>query len=436
MGRASSIARAALAGAILVVAVTLGVSLHTIAALLEFTPSPRSDGDVQGSAAVSLATEGSHAVGFRRWSASEVPTPLTVWYPALDGTDTGSDVDPSAGIPAVTVRYAYGISPLDGGTTVALATYPGRAVPGAAPDHSGGPYPVVVLSPGFAMGAMSYGWLAEHLASHGFLVAAVHHAESLDPQNLWRATVDRPRDVSAALDTVLRESGPDGPLAGLVDLERTAVVGHSYGGYAALAAGGARLNTAELRAACESAGRAGGALALQCGSVVPHLDEIAARAGLDAVPSRDWPSWADPRVDAVVALAGDAMMFGADGLASLMVPVLAIGGTADRDSPFEWGTGAAFEHAATSRKVQVSLQGAEHLLFAGGCAAPRIVLDLVDTTFCSDPAWDQAAAHDLVAHYTTAFLLAEGTGMREVRSLLAANDQPTTPQLTYRAEGY
>ena len=71
-----------------------------------------------------------------------------------------------------------------------------------------------------------------------------------------------------------------------------------------------------------------------------------------------------------------------------------------------------------------------------GCAAPRIVLDLVDTAFCSDPAWDQASVHDLVAHYTTAFLLADVTGIREARSLLAANDQPTTPQITYRAEGY
>ena len=436
MGRASSIARAALAGATLVLTVALGVSLHTTAALLEFTPSPRWDGDAQRSAEVSLADEGSHPVGFRRWSAAQAPTPLTVWYPALHGKDTGSHVDPSAGIPTVTVRYAYGISPLNSGTTVALATYPGRAVPGAAPDHSGGPYPVVVLSPGFAMGATTYGWLAEHLASHGFVVAAVHHAESLDPQNLWRATVDRPREVSAALDTVLRESGPGEPLAGLVDLESAAVVGHSYGGFAALAAGGARLNTAELQAACESDGRPGGALALQCDSLAPHLDELAARAGLDAVPSRDWPSWADPRVDAVVALAGDALMFGADGLASLTVPVLAIGGTADRDSPFEWGTGAAFEHAATSRKVEVSLEGAEHLLFAGGCAAPRIVLGLSETAFCSDPAWDRTSAHDLVAHYTTAFLLAELTGIGDVRSLLAANDQPTTPQLTYRAEGY
>lgn len=435
MARASSLGRAALAGVTLVVAIVVGVSLHTITALLEFTPSPGADADAEGSSAASLAAAGPHPVGFRRWSAAQAPLPLTVWYPALHGTHAGSDVDPSAGIPTVTVRYSYGISPLTGGTTVALATYPGRAVPGAAPDRAAGPYPVVVLSPGFAIGATTYGWLAEHLASHGFVVAAIHHTESLDPQNLWRATVDRPRDVSAALDSVLRESTPDGPLAGLVDLDRAAVVGHSYGGYAALAAGGARLNTAELQAACESAGHPGGALALQCDSLAPHLDKLAARAGLGAVPSRDWPSWADPRVDAVVALAGDAAMFGAEGLATLTIPVLAIGGTADRDSPFQWGTGAAFEHAASPRKAQVSLQDAEHLLFAGGCTTPRLVLGLTDTVFCSDPAWDRAPAHDVVAHYTTAFLLTE-LGNPDTSTLLSPHDQPPSAQVTYRAEGY
>lgn len=112
MARASSIARAALASATLFLAVALGVSLHTIAALLEFAPSPRSDGDAEARAAVSLAAEGSHAVGFRRWSAAEAPMPLTVWYPARHGTDTGSDIDQSADLLTATVRYAYGISPL------------------------------------------------------------------------------------------------------------------------------------------------------------------------------------------------------------------------------------------------------------------------------------------------------------------------------------
>lgn len=48
-------------------------------------------------------------------------------------------------------RDACGTWPRNGDTTVALATYP---------DHPGGPSSVVVLSPGFAVGVTTYGWLA------------------------------------------------------------------------------------------------------------------------------------------------------------------------------------------------------------------------------------------------------------------------------------
>lgn len=430
MAKVLSAARAALAGGSLALAVLVGVALQATSALVTFTPGSPVTGDASGpAAAMALAEPGPRPVGMVRWPAATTPAPLTVWYPAQGEGDAARD--PSSG-----VQYSYGIQMFGAGATVALATYPGRAVPGATPDLAGGPYPVVVLSPGFAISATSYAWLAEHLASYGFVVAAVQHDESLDPQALWRATVDRPRDLSAALDAISTESAPGGRLAGLADLDRVAVLGHSYGGYAALAAGGARLDTAALLAACESDGGPGAALALQCDGLVPHLDELAARAGLDAVPSAEWPSWADPRVDAVVALAGDAVMFGPDGLASLRVPVLAIGGTADVDSPFAWGTGAAFEQAAAARKVEVSLIGAEHLLFAGGCDAPRVVLRVVDSDFCSDVAWEPGPAHDVVAHYATAFLLAEVAGEAEARIRLAPGEQGDLPRVVYRAVGY
>lgn len=56
------------------------------------------------------------------------------------------------------------------------------------------PYPLIVLSPGFAMGAEAYGWLAEHLASYGFVVTAPEHQEHMDPADqLWQAAVARPQ---------------------------------------------------------------------------------------------------------------------------------------------------------------------------------------------------------------------------------------------------
>lgn len=341
----------------------LGVSLHAASALLAFTAvADVVDAGPRTASEAGYATPGRFRVGLRRWTAAEAPLPLTLWYPARTTPDAPSSL-----------RYAYGVAMLDAGTTLALAITPGRAVPGATADSSGGPYPVVVLSPGFAIGAGSYAWLAEHLASHGLIVAAPQHAESLDPRTLWRATVDRPRDVSNVLDLLAHASAPGGRIAGLADLDRVAVVGHSYGGYTALAAAGARLDTPALLSACQADGGPGQVLAFQCDALLPHLDELAARAGLDAVPPGRWPSWADPRVDASAALAGDAVMFGPPGLAHLRVPLLAIGGTADGDSPFAWGTAPAFEHSTARRKAELSLAGAGHFVFAGGCDAPRAV---------------------------------------------------------------
>ncbi len=422
-----------LMGATLALVAVTGLVLHATSALLAFAPAGRGvQGDVTASGPdhLPLASPGPRQVGLSHWPAAEAPLPLTVWYPAL----------PEEASPA-TLRYAYGITMLNAGSTLALATYPGRAVPGASPDLAGGPYPMVVLSSGFAIGPGAYAWLAEHVASYGFVVAAPHHDESLDPQTLWRATADRPQDISAVLDEIDAASVPGGRLAGLVapgpaEPDRVAVVGHSYGGYAALASAGARLDTAALLAACKSDGAPDGALAFQCDALLPYLDALAARAGLTAVPSGQWPSWADPRVGAAVAVASDAVMFGPDGLANVQVPLLAIGGTADADAPFTWGTEAAYEHSSGPRKAEVALLGAEHLVFTGGCDAPRVVLALVRTAFCADPAWEPGAARDVVAHYVAAFLLAELAHEPDADVHLDPDAQASMPALGYRAEGY
>lgn len=52
----------------------------------------------------------------------------------------------------------------------------------------------------------------------------------------------------------------------------------------------------------------------------------------------------------MVSLAGDAHLFDEAGLGELRVPVLAIGGTADTDTPYGWGTGPTYRLAASVRR--------------------------------------------------------------------------------------
>ncbi len=426
MSRSTATARRVLGAAAVGAAVLVGLTLQAATVLLALPDPPAGVQEptaAQQGEGLGYASSGTHHIGVRRFTSAEAPRPTTIWYPAApDGEDTA------------VLRYSNGAAMLGERSSVALATFPGRARPGASPDLADGPYPVVILSPGFALSTSSYAWLAEHLASHGFVVAAPQHAETLDPNRLWRATVDRPRDVTATIDFLTDATNLDGRLAGLADTDRVAVVGHSYGGYTALAAAGARLDTQALRSACASDGIAGGALEFQCGALLPFLSDLAEAAGLTTVPNGRWPSWADPRVDAAVSIAGDAVMFGADGLSTMTTPLLAIGGTADPDSPLRWGTAAAYDGATGPRKAELTLVGADHFSFTGACAAPRLILEVLPSTFCESTGQDRQAAHHQVAHATTAFLLAEF--LRDSTAAAVLRGGSFAPGVRFRSQGY
>jgi predicted dienelactone hydrolase len=327
----------------------------------------------------------------------EAPLDGTMWYPALAAEDREAKT-----------RYAYEMkmgAPLG---TVTLATFAGRAIRDAPYDLAAGPYPLVILSPGFSIGSSTYAWLAEHLASYGFVVIAPEHQEQLDAElnGLWQAAITRPQEILAVLAYVDEQAGSGRTLEGLPNADSVAVIGHSYGGYTALAAGGAQIDTGGFEAQCETAYEANDPNVFLCDEVFPHMADMADLAGLDSIPEGLWgQAWSDPRVDAIVPLAGDALFFGQDGLAEITVPVIAIGGTLDSDSPYMWGTYPTYEFASSPTKVRIALIDAEHMIFTGPCEAIPLLLRFISNEFCSDPGWDRKYAHGLISHFTTAFLL-------------------------------
>lgn len=370
---------------------------------------------------------GPYAVGMQQLTTGVAdPLAITVWYPALAGEPTQD-----------TVTYPYQIKVAKPLGIVSVATYAGQARPDAPANRSAGPYPGVILSPGFSIGAATYGWLAEHIAGYGFVVIVPEHPESMnaDLTGLWQSVPTRPQDILSVLAYVDAQTAGDGALHGLIDTEQVAVVGHSYGGYTALAAAGARIDTGNFTAHCEDVYATEHPSAWLCDKLLPHLPEMAAGAGLDAVPEGLWPAWADPRVDALVSLAGDAYFFGQEGLAQIDVPVLAVGGTHDQDTPYLWGTQPTYEYVSSPAKARVALEGAEHMIFTGPCEKIPFYLRLISNEFCADPGWDRQYAHDLVRHSATAFLLAELKGDVQAAAVLA----PAVvdfPSVSYTAQGY
>lgn len=127
-----------------------------------------------------------------------------------------------------------------GNASVALrlhypATAPGQDRPLA---QAATPCPLVVFGHGFSLQAILYDSLYDHLASHGFVVAALATEEGLFTGNLPRFLVDFQAAV-AGVRALAQD--PLHPLAGAVAVDvRADAAGHSFGGAAALVAASRR----------------------------------------------------------------------------------------------------------------------------------------------------------------------------------------------------
>lgn len=356
---------------ILVLVATLAVAA---AVLLSMTELPSAAADPVPNDDAPYAARGPFDVGVRELDLPSGSAPTWVWYPG--------EAQPA---PSTTYPYTITIAGMFGATTIGTST--GLAVHDAPPDQDASGRPLVVLEPGYGIGPRAYAWLAEHLASHGFVVTASSRAGSLAGamDGLWQSAVTRPRELRTSLQDLAAWTRGDDPVAAMVDVESLAVVGHSYGGYTALVAGGARIDTRGFVDRCVTVAGTDQPGAFLCDALVPHVDDMATLAQLPTVPEGLWPGWSEPTVDAVVSLAGDAYLFDRTGLAELDVPVLAIGGTADTDTPYTWGAEPTYALAGAPRRARAALEDAEHMVFTARCTTARRLMALVPFGFCDDP---------------------------------------------------
>ncbi len=382
---------------------------------------PRPDAPTYG-------VRGPYAVGVRDFviegKEGERPIPVSVWYPALN-----PDSRPEA------VTYMLDFDNPDF-PDFAVA---GRALRDAAPNPSGGPYPLVVHSHGYWQFRQASVWLTEHLASYGFVVIAGDHEDNwggLLGESESDNYVLRPQEISHQIDFAMTLDADDGALAGLIDAERVGVTGHSFGAETALLAGGARLNTnLLLNEWCAMYPGDPADVLNDCIAIPALLDKMVAMAGLDAAPEGLWPDWSDSRVDAVVSLASGAQYFGPEGLAALNVPVLLV----ESELDMFYGAATAYYQPYTllpaGQKTHVVYERGNHMLFANNCEAMPGVVQQGLGWFCMDAVWDTSRAKDLANHFVTAFLLAELKGDAEAATALAA-ENVSFPGIQYETTGY
>jgi predicted dienelactone hydrolase len=284
---------------------------------------------------------------------------VELWYPARPGTGR---VEP------------YPTLLRDGRTPVALYGSAAREAEAVA-----GEFPLVVISHGYPGNRMLMSHLGENLASKGYLVAAIDHADStygdaayLGGEAFGSTLVNRPLDTSFVMTAL--------------GAKAAAIVGYSMGGYGALVSGGAAVARAALTLE-------------RAGAVAQHWE-------------RHCDARADPRLKAIVAIGPWGRQMGlwdSVGMAGLSVPALIIAGSADAISGYENGMRLIFDEARATERHLLTFQNAGHNAAAPIPAPleswrPSPHLDFVPFEHYADPVWDNVRMNNIAQHFVTAFL--------------------------------
>ena len=218
--------------------------------------------------------------------------------------------------------------------------------------------PIIVFSHGLGSVRTDMRYLAEHLASYGYVVAALEHPGSNETHvkkalalqaPLLEADefLNRPKDISFVLDQLKTLNGTAGSLQGKLASDRAMVVGYSLGGATALSIAGAELQLTQLKQRCP-----GNVLAFNLGEN--------AQCFAKGLPE-DRYQLRDPRIKAAIAFSPTtSLLFGETGLSKIAVPTLIGSGSADKTTPALAEQVIAFDKMP-SPKWLVGFVGGTHL---------------------------------------------------------------------------
>lgn len=294
---------------------------------------------------------------------------LHVWYPAV------------AAPGATSVTYAGALTGEDG-KDVVFST-PGAAIAEARPVA--GSFPLVIMAHGYGGTPVAMSWLAENLASKGYVVVGPHFDDPpiTDGAKFTGPLARRPLDIAfvAGRAQALARAG-NGVLA-TADPARTVLIGYSMGGYGVLTAAGGALDPS-LAAATH------GALA----SYVAGAPEATSLTVED--------------VKTVVAISpagrfGPAGAWGAAGLRGVTAPTLFIVGSEDHIVGYDPGVKTLFGQETRAPRYLLTFDNAGHSIGMNGAPA-QMRARLWDLDWWEDPVWRKARVTAIQQHFITAFL--------------------------------
>ena len=299
---------------------------------------------------------------------------VEVWYPAqlASGQSRGGEYLAITRNPEITARLS------------------GQAVRDAVPDTNAGAFPLVVISHGYPGNRYLMSHLGENLASKGYVAVSIDHKDSTydDAQAFSSTLYNRPLDQRFVIESMAQLAvNPDSFLAGMLDANKTGVVGYSMGGYGLV-------------------NNLGGGYSDE---IVPSFmsppNEL---LSLHATGNPDYRNNLDSRIKAGFAIAPWGMESGfwrEQDLTGIRVPTFYLAGDNDTVAGYQNGVRAIYEAAINSDRYLLTYKNAGHNAGAP-YPVPREILDSETgegASHYTDPVWDSVRMNNVMNHFVTAY---------------------------------
>lgn len=286
-------------------------------------------------------------------------------------------------------------------------------------------YPLIVLSHGYTGYRTLMYYLGEHLASHGYVVAAIDHPHStnaeIDHKNapyhgFLNTLYHRARDQAFVLTYFQAQPSA---LHGIVDSQSAAVIGYSMGGYGAINTVGGCFNfTTQSITALTGNRDAASSQALQ--------QALNSCAGGQYQQVQVNPAW-----KAAIAIApwgGQHRLFSAQALQQVQIPIMYWAGDQDDVSGYE-GMQWLYQQTGSPAKYLLTYHQARHNIAPH--PAPAVSRDSkMDFAHYHEPSWSTESINLINQHFALAMLDCHVKAKAEQCAFLALSPTPATGTAT------
>lgn len=257
---------------------------------------------------------------------------------------------------------------------------------------TGHQFPLVIVSHGYNGWDTFMTWLTENLATKGYVVVAIDHADQRAvgpaelPVSFGNVLINRASDVRSTISYLTQRAADSrDPLGRIIDTDTIGVVGFSMGGFGALGAAG-----------------------LDYDAKSPVFAQLPVEARASIFESQAAGKALGARIKAVVAMAPfggrpDSRAWTSDTIAAFAKPVLMIDGDQDDIVDAKHGVTWIFDQMARNRRHFLLFQNARHNI-GGNPPPPEAETDFSTKEYFAEPVWRTERINAINQHFITAFL--------------------------------